>query len=92
MELEKICDDIAEVVQDLMFNDDISISYKADILDDILSIIGLDVAEGIEPSLYRVNETLTKLVTFQDAYKIDLVKPIEALNQYIAEKEKEEEV
>lgn len=90
MELEKICDDIAEVVQDLMFNDDISVSYKADILDDILSIIGSDVAEGIEPSLYRVNETLTKLTDFQDAYNVDLEKPIEALKQHIAEKEKED--
>ena len=85
MKLEKICEDIAEVVQDLMYGD-ISVSYKADILDDILSIIGYDVAEGIEPSLDSVRETLAKLIDFQDTYDVDLISPINDLEKYIAEK------
>ena len=83
--LEKICNDIAEVVQDLMFNDDISVSYKADILDDILSIIGSDVAEGIEPELSKVELMLSKLIEFQEGYVVDLREPIKSLKQYIKE-------
>ena len=87
MMLNQICDNIADVVQDLMFNDDISVSYKADILDDILSIIGDDVAEGIEPELGRVEMMLSKLEEFQEAYEVDLNEPIKDLQKYIAEKE-----
>ena len=88
MELEQICEDIAEVVDGLMFNDDISVSYKADILEDILSIIGWDVAKGKEPDLWDVERMLAALVSFQDTYEVDLNAPIENLKKYISDKER----
>lgn len=84
MTLEQICDNIAEVVQDLMYGD-ISVSYKADILDDILATIGWDVAEGIEPNSERLKETLSRLIGFQDSYDVDLAEPIKNLKKYVAE-------
>lgn len=89
MTLEEICDAIAEVVQDLMYGD-ISVSHKADILDDILAVIGWDVAEGIEPPLENVKETLAGLEDFQLTYNVDLKKPIRNLKKYVSNKEKEE--
>ena len=89
MTLEEICDAIAEVVQDLMYGD-ISVSHKADILDDILAVIGWDVAEGIEPPLENVKETLARLEDFQLTYNVDLKNPIMNLKKYVSNKEKEE--
>ena len=84
MMLNQICEKIAAVVDDLMLNDDISVSFKADILDDILAIIGLDVAEGVEPELEKVELMLSKLIEFQEAYEIDLGDPIKNLQEYIS--------
>jgi hypothetical protein len=89
MNLEQICDAIAEVVQDLMFHDDISVSYKADILDDILSIIGDDVAERKEPDLWSCERMLSELISFQDAHDIDLRAAIDGLKKYISSKEEQ---
>ena len=82
MTLENICEDISSVVEDLMYSG-IEESFKADILDDILSIIGWDVAEGIEPDLENVEQMLAKLIEFQDSYKVDLSNPIKNLKEYI---------
>ena len=89
MKLEQICEDIADVVQGLMFNDDISVSYKADILDDILSIIGDDVAEGIEPDPNKVERMTAKLEDFQEAYEVDLSGPIQNLKSYLLKEVRE---
>ena len=82
MELEKICEDIASIVSDLMYSG-IEESFKADILDDILSIVGWDVAEGIEPDIEKVEQMLSKLIEFQDSYGVELSDSINQLNEYI---------
>ena len=91
MTLEKICEDIAEVIYNLMYNDDISVSWKADILDDILATIGSEVAEGIEPSLDSVKDTLTQLIDFQESYDVDLESPINNLKKFVESMLPEEE-
>ena len=82
MELQRICEDISSVVEDLMYRG-VNESFKADILDDILSIIGWDVAEGIEPDLENVEQMLAKLIDFQDSFEVDLSNPIKHLEEYV---------
>ena len=84
--LHEVCEDVSNVIMDLMYRE-INESWKADILDNILSIIGWDIAEGIKPDLYKVEDVLSRLVDFQEYYDVDLKKPIKKLKKYIKEEE-----
>lgn len=93
MTLYDICTEIAIIEEDL-YSGRIGFSYDnlmsamkpghpAEILDDILSIIGWDVQADIKPPLSKVKKTLTELRKFQRAFKVDLKVPIAGLTQYI---------
>lgn len=95
MKLYDICKEIA-VVEDKLAYGEIEFSYDklmsamkpghpADILDDILSIIGWDVFAGIEPPIEKVEQTLKGLKSFQSTFKVDLKEIINHLKEYIAE-------
>ena len=94
--LYNICKEIA-IVEDKLAYGEIDFSYDklmcamksghpADILDDILSIIGWDVNKGIEPSIKKLEETLEGLKDFQATFKVNLKKQIKDLQSYIKEK------
>lgn len=98
MKLYDICKEIA-VVEDKLAYGEIDFSYDklmsamkaghpADILDDILSIIGWDVFAGKEPPIEKVEETLTRLKGFQSTFKVDLKEIIKNLKEYITEHKK----
>ena len=84
MNLQDVCSDVSEIIMDLMYRD-VNESWKADILDNILSIIGWDVAEGVKPDLYKVEDVLDRLVDFQESYDVNLRNPIRKLKKYIRE-------
>ena len=96
MTLYEICKEIA-IVEDKLAYGEIEFSYDnlmsamkaghpAEILDDILSIIGWDVFEGRTPPIAKVKKTLSGLQSFQRTFKVDLKKPIKNLKDYIAER------
>lgn len=98
MKLYDICKEIA-VVEDKLAYGEIDFSYDklmsamkaghpADILDDILSIIGWDVFAGKEPPIEKIEETLTRLKGFQSTFKVDLKEIIKNLKEYITEHKK----
>lgn len=62
--------------------------HPADILDDILSIIGWDVFAQKEPPLDKVKETIDGLKSFQATFKVNLKKQIKSLEKYVVGKEK----
>lgn len=59
----------------------------AEILDEILSIIGWDVYTKKEPTLDKVKETIDGLKSFQETFKVDLKKQIKSLEEYVLRKE-----
>ena len=95
MTLYEICQSIAEIEEGLMYGE-IQFSYDklmsamkpghpADILDDILSIIGFDVFKGITPKREKIAEVLEKLKSFKACFKVkELKESISALEEYIA--------
>lgn len=93
MSLYDICAEIAVIEEGLYYGtvefcyDNMMCAMKpghpAEILDDILSIIGWDVQAGETPPLSKVKKTLTELRSFQRAFKVDLSVPINGLKQYI---------
>jgi hypothetical protein len=96
MTLFEICNDIA-IIEEKLINGEIEFSYgklmsamkaghPADILDDILSIIGWDVYAGKEPPVEKVKETLSKLQSFQKTFKVDLKEQIKNLKEYVDER------
>lgn len=98
MTLYDICKEIA-IVEDKLAYGEISFSYDnlmatmkpghpADILDDILSIIGWDVQAGKEPTREALEETLEELKNFKECFKIkQLNKAIKGLESYLKENE-----
>ena len=94
MTLYDICKMISEVEEGLMYGN-ISFSYDnlmsamkpghpADILDDILSIIGWDVFKGETPEREKIEDVLTQLKAFKSCFKVKQLKqPIEALDNYL---------
>lgn len=62
--------------------------HPADVLDDILSIIGWDVFAGKTPTIKKVKETLSGLIDFQESYGVDLSEPISELQKYVKGEEK----
>ena len=95
MKLYDICKEIA-IVEDKLAYGEIDFSYDklmsamkpghpADILDDILSIIGWDVFAGKEPPIEKVEKTLAGLKNFQATFKVNLKNEINHLKEYIAE-------
>ena len=97
MTLYDICKSIAEIEEglacgDIPFECDKLVSamkseHPADVLDDILSIIGWDVFKGKEPSTKKVKSVIPKLEAFQRDFGVDLSTPIEELKLYIKSKE-----
>lgn len=96
MTLYDICKEIA-VIEDKLVYGEIEFSYNklmsamkaghpADILDDILSIIGWDVFAGKEPPIEKVEETLKRLKGFQSTFKVDMKQIINNLKEYIDER------
>lgn len=96
MKLYDICREIGEVEEGLMYGQ-ISFSYDnlmsamkpghpADILDDILSVIGWDVFAGKEPDKEKVQEVLTRLQEFKQCFNVkELADPIKHLAEYLKE-------
>ena len=96
MTLYDICVEIAGVEEKLAYGE-IDVSYDnlmsamkpghpADILDDILSIIGWDVQMGEEPKREALEQTLEELKTFKKCFGIkQLNKAIKGLESYLKE-------
>lgn len=94
MTLNEICTEVAQIEEGLMYGD-ISFSYDrlmsamkpghpADLLDDVLSMIGWDVFAGKEVDVSRVEEWLKALKDFKKTFKIkELAKPIKHTEEYI---------
>ena len=93
MTLYDICTEIA-IIEEGLYSGKIAFNYDnlmsamkpghpAEILDDILSIIGWDVQADIKPPLSKVKKTLAELKRFQRTFKVDLKSPIAELTQYI---------
>lgn len=61
--------------------------HPAEILDEILAIIGWDVYAKKVPALDKVKETIDGLKTYQQTFSVDISKQITALEQYVSEKE-----
>ncbi len=101
MTLYEICVEIGQVEEGLMYGQ-ISFEYDklmcamkpghpAELLDDVLSIIGWDVFAGKEVSIDRVEETRKELKRFRSAFKVkELAAPIKHLGEYIKEQNKQE--
>ena len=98
MTLYEICEEIGQIEEGLMYGqiafeyDKLMCAMKpghpAELLDDVLSIIGWDVFAGKEVSIDRVEETRKELKRFRSAFKVkELAKPIKELEQYIANNE-----
>lgn len=94
MTLYDICKMIAEVEEGLAcggidFSYDNLMSamkpgHPADILDDILSIIGWDVFKGETPERKKIEKVLSELKNFKACFKVkQLKKPIDALEKYL---------
>lgn len=98
MTLYQICSEIAAIEDDLTYGR-IQFSYDkmmsaikpghpADMLDEILSMIGWDVSLGNPVELDRVKEWAKLLKEFKTAFKIkDLATPIKHVAEYIKEQE-----
>ena len=94
MTLYDICKMITEVEEGLAYGD-INFSYDnlmcgmkpghpADILDEILSIIGWDVFKGETPEREKIEEVYVQLKDFKACFKVkELKKPIDALDEYL---------
>lgn len=94
MTLYDICKMIAEIEEGLAYGE-ISFEYSklmcalqpghpADLLDEILSIIGWDVFAGKTPEKEKIEQVLTELKGFKAEFCIkELKKPIEALENYL---------
>lgn len=94
MTLHEICEEIAEITAKLMYGeitfeyDNLMCAMKpghpADILDDILAIIGWDVFAGKTPEKEKVEEMYAELKEFNAALKVkELKKPISDLENYL---------
>ena len=91
-----ICREIGEVEMKLMYGE-ISFCYDnlmcamkpghpADILDDILSVIGWDVHAGKEPSIEKVREVYALLNEYITCFKVEeLQSAVERLSEYLKE-------
>jgi hypothetical protein len=59
--------------------------HPADILDEILSIIGWDVFAGKTPEAEKIEQVLKELKGFKEEFRIkEVQKPIAALEEYLA--------
>ena len=96
MTLYDICTEIAEVEEGLAYGeikftfDNLMSAMKpghpADILDDILSVIGWDIQSGITPEREKLEQTLKDLTIFKESFKVkELSKPIKHLKEYLDE-------
>ena len=95
MTLYNICKMIAEVEQKLMYGE-ISFEYSklmcalkaghpAEILDEILSIIGWDVFAGKIPDNSKIEQVIKELKDFKEDFGVkELQRPISALEEYLA--------
>ncbi len=95
MTLYDICQMIAEVEEGLAYGE-IKFSFDklmsamkpghpADILDEILSIIGWDVFQGNTPEREKVEQVYALLKEFKACFKVkELKQPIDALKQYLS--------
>lgn len=95
IKLYDICQKIGEIEEKLMYGE-IEFSYDklmsamkcghpAEILDDVLSIIGWDVFAGKEPPIEKVEETLEGLKKFQATFKVNLKEIIKDMKAYLDE-------
>lgn len=100
MTLFEICREIGVVEEGLMFGeidfcyDSLMSAMKpghpADILDDILSVIGWDVYAGKEPSIEKVREVHKRLNEYISCFKVKELKSAEKhLSEYLKEHDPE---
>jgi hypothetical protein len=97
MTLYEVCEQIAIIEEQLACGeiefvyDNLMSAMKpghpADILDEVLSIIGWDVQAGKTPSLAKIKRTLKGLEDFQKAFSVDLSGPVSALKEYVKNNE-----
>lgn len=94
MTLYDICKMIAEIEEGLMYGsvdfyyDRLMCALKpghpADLLDEILSMIGWDVFAGKTPDKEKVEQVLNELKSFKAAFRVkELQTPISALEAYL---------
>ena len=98
MTLQEICSEIARIEEGLAYGE-IQFSYDnlmcamkpghpADLLDDVLSMIGWDVFAGKAVELDRIKEWAKALKAFKADFKIkELNTPIKHVTEYIKEQE-----
>lgn len=100
MTLFEICREIGGVEEGLMFGeitfcyDNLMCAMKpghpADILDDILSIIGWDVFAGKEPSIEKIREVYKLLKEYVACFKVkELKSAVKHLSEYLKENDPE---
>ena len=94
MTLYDICKRIAEVEEGLLCGE-IKFTYDnlmsamkpghpADILDEILSVIGWDVFQGKTPERKKIEKVFSELKRFKACFKVkELKEPIDALKEYL---------
>ena len=94
MELRNICDEIAMIIQKMFYGqvnfeyDNLMCAMKpghpAEILDEILGIIGWDVFAGKTPEKEKIEEMYSSLKEYKKAFKVkELKEPIEDLKNYL---------
>ena len=98
MTLKEICSEVA-VIEEGLACGEISFTYDnlmsamkpghpADLLDDVLSIIGWDVFAGKDIEIERVKEWKKALMELKRCFKIkELTTPIKHVETYIREQE-----
>lgn len=94
MTLKEICTEVAEIEEGLMYGS-VEASYDAlasamkpgtpaDLLDDVLSMIGWDVFAGKEIETERVKEWKDALQGFRNDYQVEeLDEPIRHVTEYL---------
>ena len=101
MTLYEICQEIGQIEEGLMYGqinftyDNLMCAMKpghpAEILDDVLSIIGWDVFAGKDVPLEKVEETLKELKLYRKTFQVkELAAPIKHLGKYIKENKSKE--
>ena len=99
MTLKQICTEVAEIEESLAHGM-IEVSYDnlmsamkpgapADLLDDILSMVGWDVFAGKEIETARVKEWKEALEGFKNDFQVEeLAEPIKHITEYLERKTK----
>lgn len=100
MTLYEICSEVAQIEEGLAYGEiefvygklasAMKPGHPADLLDDVLSMIGWDVFADKEVEIERVKEWQNALKEFKKCFKIkELAAPIRHIDTYIKEQEEQ---